>query len=540
MKSHLRHGSILLLALGACAVNSTDDAKTTSEAFTVVTNPITVPGGALTIDSDVGLLHPLGVIPEDPSVRAARPLVHPLALTADGVLPSTVDLSAKIGPPGDQGQEGSCVGWAVAYAAKTLAETTELGWSPSTPNHEFSPSWLYNQINGGEDKGTHVSTAMDFVVSHGLDDLSSFPYVAGDYTSQPSSDSMRRAARFKAQSWVSIPNTIGDIKTVLAGGNAVVIAMNVYPDFDGLDASTNDTYDMDIGNRRGRHAIAIIGYDDARKAFRIINSWGPWWGSQGYGWIAYSLMDSGKVDIEPFVLNDARDTFDPPPTITAITPSYGPREGGTFVRIDGTNFDKTLTEVTFGGKPAASLSCVSTSTCVAATPPGVGSVMMALSVVKSSTTMPFAYNPIAPSCTVSVAPCGSVTFACPPTVDYLTYEYQLPDGTWGPSTTFNTSHVDSFKSVEPYTVRFCTSNRAGTACDAPQTFTPDITGLLTSCQGVNGTKACGKTPDHCGGILDCGACPVITTCEGESRPTTKCSAGWHCCGGDGWNCGVCP
>ena len=148
--------------------------------------------------------------------------------------------------------------------------------------------------------------------------------------------------------------------------------------------------------------------------------------------------------------------------------------------------------------------------------------------------------PVPPSCTVTVATCGSVTFTCPPTPDYLTFEYQLPDGTWGPSTTFNASYIDTFKSLEPYTVRFCASNSAGTACDAPRTFTPDLTGLLTSCKGVNNSKLCGKTPDHCGGILDCGACPVITTCDGDARPTTKCSASWHCCGTDGWNCGVCP
>lgn len=30
------------------------------------------------------------------------------------------------------------------------------------------------------------------------------------------------------------------------------------------------------------------------------------------------------------------------------------------------------------------------------------------------------------------------------------------------------------------------------------------------------------------------------TCNGASKPGLRCAAGWHCCGTDGWNCGVCP
>ena len=37
------------------------------------------------------------------------------------------------------------------------------------------------------------------------------------------------------------------------------------------------------------HAMTVVGYDDARRAFRIQNSWGKEWGEGGYGWFGYDF-----------------------------------------------------------------------------------------------------------------------------------------------------------------------------------------------------------------------------------------------------------
>jgi hypothetical protein len=54
-------------------------------------------------------------------------------------LPSSVDLSRDFPLPGDQGNQNSCVGWALGYAIKTYQERVELGWSLETAEHQFSP-----------------------------------------------------------------------------------------------------------------------------------------------------------------------------------------------------------------------------------------------------------------------------------------------------------------------------------------------------------------------------------------------------------------
>ncbi|OAD21552.1 PKD domain containing protein, partial [Candidatus Thiomargarita nelsonii] len=74
-------------------------------------------------------------------------------------LPPSIDLSSNFPIPGYQGSQGSCVGWATAYALKSFQERVEEGWSLNTTEHLFSPAFIYNQINRGEDKGSDPGEA---------------------------------------------------------------------------------------------------------------------------------------------------------------------------------------------------------------------------------------------------------------------------------------------------------------------------------------------------------------------------------------------
>ncbi len=63
--------------------------------------------------------------------------------------------------------------------------------------------------------------------------------------------------------------------------------------------------------------------------------------------------------------------FGPAPTLTGLIPSTGSPFGGTSVVIAGTGFSKRTT-VTFAGKPASNVLCLSSTICMATTPPGEG------------------------------------------------------------------------------------------------------------------------------------------------------------------------
>ncbi len=228
-----------------------------------------------------------------------------------GANPSSVDLSDKFPTPGSQGAQGSCTAWATAYALKSYLEKVDFGWDQNQKEHQFSPAYVYNQINGGRDEGSGISTALDLIVKQGVCSLATMPYNYRDYTTQPNSTQKAEAAKFKSASWGTVSSgNVDEFKTQLAAGNAIVVGIPVYDDFSKI-SSSNPIYDNTSGSSRGAHAICLVGYDDNQQAFKLINSWGTNWGINGYGYISYKLMQDLKI--KGYVMQDNKHNTDPTP-----------------------------------------------------------------------------------------------------------------------------------------------------------------------------------------------------------------------------------
>jgi hypothetical protein len=242
--------------------------------------------------------HALGLITLPTDAYLAIPqLISP----SSGTLPATADMSPSLPTPGQQGSQGSCTAWAVAYAAKSYQEAVDHNWNVNA--HPFSPSFIYNQINGGRNTGTSFQDALNLVVNQGSALLEDMPYSATDWTTQPSDVIRARARLHAAKKWWRLGK--GDIKAELAGNNPVMIAVEVHPDFDSL-GKANRIYDNYEGTSRGNHAITLIGYDDSVQAYKFINSWGTDWGIDGYGYIAYKIVDDNVREV--YVMEDLRET----------------------------------------------------------------------------------------------------------------------------------------------------------------------------------------------------------------------------------------
>ena len=61
--------------------------------------------------------------------------------------PTSIDLSADFPPPGDQGGQGSCTGWAVAYGLKSYLARVSHRWdlvagAGVNYGHVFSPAYV--------------------------------------------------------------------------------------------------------------------------------------------------------------------------------------------------------------------------------------------------------------------------------------------------------------------------------------------------------------------------------------------------------------
>ena len=228
-------------------------------------------------------------------------------------LPSEVDLSQYLPPARDQGPQGSCVGWAIAYGLKTYQESVELRRRPTRPEHAFSPAYVYNAIaRGGCGQGSQIWDALAFVEDRGVAPWTAFPYDSRSCTRTPDRQTIEMARDYRISSSRRVDTHQTAIKSQLANGFPVVIGMYVGTEF------TNHGTGVFHGDSQteGGHAMLVVGYDDGLRAYKVFNSWGQAWGENGYGWISYRTFE--RQVGEAYVAQDAPtprtdNTSNPPP-----------------------------------------------------------------------------------------------------------------------------------------------------------------------------------------------------------------------------------
>jgi hypothetical protein len=243
-----------------------------------------------------------GALPSSP--LEFPPSLPPGPRMATQVLPSSADLTSQLPPVGDQGNQGSCVAWATGYYYKTFHEGKQRGWNLSDTTHQFSPSFLYNQRLYSKcqmDQGSTIGENMALVQGTGDVSLASFPYDDSDACSQPTASQLVAAHDYRAANYGaffiddrnqagSYNNNLTPLKQGLADGNLVELAIPIYAEFYGLDASNctmglpSDSYIY------GSHAIALTGYDDSTQRFKLRNSWGSGFGCAGDAYLSYEFM----------------------------------------------------------------------------------------------------------------------------------------------------------------------------------------------------------------------------------------------------------
>jgi hypothetical protein len=252
-------------------------------------------------------LHRLGYTPENLDKLAPEHQVKsiPVALGAKSFHNLlTVDLTNEMPPVGNQGGQGSCASWSITYYHRTQLEYHERHWDLTDPNHQFSPAFVYNQIDGGGDNGSGFDNNMPLICESGVASLADCPYHDNDPLSWPSESAYSKAIPYRTKTWAWFhtydTTGINMIRQLLANGSTSSLSIGVWGNFDNI-AAHNYMYcaaDRE-GSNRGGHLITFVGYNDTLAtvdgpgAFRMVNSWGPGWGQAGYFWMSYAaVMDS--------------------------------------------------------------------------------------------------------------------------------------------------------------------------------------------------------------------------------------------------------
>jgi hypothetical protein len=237
---------------------------------------------------------PLGDIPLPDAVYQrylkAPPFMDQSTSSLELALPASYDARDEgiVTPAKNQGSCGSC--WAFATVGAMESHLLKaLGVGPENLSEQQQVSC--NTANFGCDGG--YSTAVRYWEAppqpdKGALDESVSPYSASDTTAcyEPSGEQMP----YRITNFHTLPADTLSFKTSLIEDGPSYWRYTVYSDFYTFWGSYNPgaVYINAGGTYEGGHAVLLIGWDDAKGAFLVKNSWGTG-GPNGDGtfWIAY-------------------------------------------------------------------------------------------------------------------------------------------------------------------------------------------------------------------------------------------------------------
>ena len=210
-------------------------------------------------------------------------------------LPKSVDITASLPSPRAQGETDTCTSWAATYAAASAALRRT---HPEQPQLALSPAFTYPLAGGGRfcRGSTYISKTLDVLRDTGALPLQDFAFDPGGCGRQPSPAQRDRAATFRITGWQKVDaHNLSAVKAQLAERRPVIFGMSVGPVFNQFrGGGVFNTIEIDSSTTG--HSMVLVGYDDSRDAFRLMNSFGRGWGDQGYAWISYDLW-SRKVSV---------------------------------------------------------------------------------------------------------------------------------------------------------------------------------------------------------------------------------------------------
>lgn len=187
-------------------------------------------------------------------------------------------------PVRDQGQSNSC--WAI-----TATEALEASWQLRNGSRVvLAPQPILDRT--GQAEPDSLDRAFTTLVRTGTTRESAYPY-----RGQPGT--LRSVALpYRPASWDWVADAkrpaVGELKRALTAHGPLPVGVLTTPAFNRHRGAGVFKEVMGISDSlRMNHFVLLVGWDDARGAWLVKNSWGTSWGHRGYAWVAYGSNNVG-------------------------------------------------------------------------------------------------------------------------------------------------------------------------------------------------------------------------------------------------------
>lgn len=279
--------AVFLLLLLASILKTCNDCRTARRCVTIVDQT--------------------GYLPEKENWDIIPNVVPPYDDKDFDSLADKVSLEAFFPPIGSQGKYGTCVAWSVGYNLKTALNAIDKHWTQeqlADPANQTSPKDLWMGIpadqKGPMCEGTGFGSAFTVLMNEGVSNMKEVPYKnLGNCQGSIVGDTTNRIASFNhVVSSSGGQPSLEQLKAYLHDTIPLAFSAKLgyaFKEWNSDRTLARDNYLMD-GERHAYHAMVLVGYDDARQAFRVRNSWGEDWGDHGSIWVDYTFFMNQFLD----------------------------------------------------------------------------------------------------------------------------------------------------------------------------------------------------------------------------------------------------
>lgn len=192
-----------------------------------------------------------------------------------------------------QGQAGTCTAFSGTSYYKLLYKKNKGKIIDLSERHIYENALLADAFEGNNYEGTTLDAILNCFKYYGCCPAIDWVYNDQSQGMPSTADYMKHGLDFRIKEYYWAVNDGNTTHDVLAIKKAIVAYKGLYCAFqlpEDFENYTNGTIKNANIVPEDCHAMLVVGYDDNKQAFQLLNSWSKDWGEAGFCWIDYTLF----------------------------------------------------------------------------------------------------------------------------------------------------------------------------------------------------------------------------------------------------------